>query len=63
MPDCVGQVVNLRRIANQIANPPADNMHTPGGRIANPPQLGKLPHIALLSGDRERRLVSRIRTR
>jgi hypothetical protein len=31
----VGQVVDLRR----IGNPPADNTHTPGGRIDNPPQV------------------------
>jgi hypothetical protein len=42
----LGQVVNLRR----IVNPPADNMHTPGGRIVNPPDPegapDNLPHTA-----------------
>jgi len=40
----VGQIVNLRR----IGNPPAGITRAAGRRIANPPQVGNLPHIFAL---------------
>jgi len=39
-PALVGQLVKLRR----IGNPPARVTSAAGRRIANPPQVGNLPH-------------------